>query len=633
MRISSSFLYQSTNNQISKALESLYDASTKASSGKKFSTPSDDPVAAMNTIRLNQSLREVEKYMSIQEDVKPYLTMAESSLTSMNETVRNIKTDLGNAGNSSTTEDQMKTISANIGFAIDGIVNLANTQYNNVYIFSGQRIDTIPFVREGDKIKYEGSLNTMSTEASPGINVEASTPGSELFTVHTIVSEKVFADINTPLAETSTLTGSDIITIQSGDETATNVTINYDTDSIEDIVSKINLTTDANATLTKVESGYSFSINSKYIGSQGTLKLSDQAENGFFKHFNMSNATLGVNTIEDPEVMLTGATSLGLATGTYTFDIVTQASGTVSFSFDSATSSLSEIIEEINSTQESVTATLEPKGNNFTIGLQSSVKNSDGEDISYEPFTIRDSSSPGIVNGIFGKDLYTTQDITYGSKRELTSATTTFGSQGFVGGPHSFDVITDNGTTTINVDYATDSLTDVVADINAITDVTANVQIKNGLFTLDISGVDNESILIEESGAGFLNDLEFSMNQTTSISENDYRTNSLLDQLVIVKNQLQEGNNSNISGASESILDSMENILNIEFSIAYQTKRIETAKSLGQEQKLTLEEMIADAEQIDLTEAVNNLTMAQTAYQASLVSSTKVLGLSLLDYI
>lgn len=633
MRISSSFLYKSTTSQISKSLEKMYEASNTVSSGKAFDNPSDDPVAAMNSLRLNQSLRQVEKYLSIQEDIAPYLTMADSSLTSMNETIRSIKTDLANAANSTTTEDQLKTISSNVDFGIDNLIGLANTNYNNVYIFGGQKIDELPFERDGNKIIYNGSLNYMSSEASPGIDVEASTPGSNLFTVHTIESNQIFNDIKSPLSEVTSLSGIDLITIQSGDENPYSITIDYDSDSIEDIVNKINNYTDSNATLTKTSEGYTFSINSRYVGSQGTLKISDQQENGFFKYFNMSNAMLGSSNIENPDLSLTSANSMGIATGTYTFDIITQSSGTISFSVDSDTTTLSEVIEQINSLQESVTATLVNDGNRFTIGLESSTEDSEGNLLDYQPFTIRDTSSPGIINGLFGKDVYSTQDLSYKSTLELSSSIQTFDSMGLIGGPHTFNIQTDSGTTVINVDYSTDTLTSVAASINAIGNVTANIVLQNGQYTLDITGVDNESIIVEEVAAGFLNDLGFEMNQAETLTENDYRKYSLLDKLIDVKNELADADNSNITEASEAIINSLENILNIEFSIAYQGKRIETAKSLGEEQKFTLEEMIANAEEVDLTEAVNNLTLAQTAYQASLVSSTKVLGLSLLDYI
>ena len=61
--------------------------------------------------------------------------------------------------------------------------------------------------------------------------------------------------------------------------------------------------------------------------------------------------------------------------------------------------------------------------------------------------------------------------------------------------------------------------------------------------------------------------------------------------------------------------------------------RLEAAKERNTSEKLNLESMRSDKQDIDLAEKFMEYTMEQTAYQASLAMGTKILSTSILDYL
>lgn len=61
--------------------------------------------------------------------------------------------------------------------------------------------------------------------------------------------------------------------------------------------------------------------------------------------------------------------------------------------------------------------------------------------------------------------------------------------------------------------------------------------------------------------------------------------------------------------------------------------RLETAASLASSQSLSLNQMISNETDANLSETIVQLTQTQTAYQAALQSGAGILKMSLMDYL
>lgn len=108
----------------------------------------------------------------------------------------------------------------------------------------------------------------------------------------------------------------------------------------------------------------------------------------------------------------------------------------------------------------------------------------------------------------------------------------------------------------------------------------------------------------------------------------------LLNHLIALRNDLQSGNTTAISGADSTNLGKDEN--NISYQVAnngvVQT-RLTTAATSASSQTQSLDTMMTNSSSADLVQTMVQLSSAQTAYQAALESGTKIMQLSILNYI
>jgi flagellar hook-associated protein 3 FlgL len=108
----------------------------------------------------------------------------------------------------------------------------------------------------------------------------------------------------------------------------------------------------------------------------------------------------------------------------------------------------------------------------------------------------------------------------------------------------------------------------------------------------------------------------------------------LLNHLIQLRNDLQSGNTSAISATDSPNLQKDEN--NTAYQVAHngvvQTQLTAAATSATSNAQ-TLDTMISNSSSANLIETMVQLNSAQTAYQAALESGTKIMQMSILNYI
>ena len=107
----------------------------------------------------------------------------------------------------------------------------------------------------------------------------------------------------------------------------------------------------------------------------------------------------------------------------------------------------------------------------------------------------------------------------------------------------------------------------------------------------------------------------------------------MFDTLIDIADDLENGHQGNISDTIENLNEAYENILAIQFDMGYEYKRIEQAEQYSSDQAFRLEAIISETTDIDYSEAISSLALQQTAYEASLATSTRIMKMSLLNYI
>jgi flagellar hook-associated protein 3 FlgL len=89
-----------------------------------------------------------------------------------------------------------------------------------------------------------------------------------------------------------------------------------------------------------------------------------------------------------------------------------------------------------------------------------------------------------------------------------------------------------------------------------------------------------------------------------------------------------------IQNAINLLTDAREqDIMPERVQVASKMRRLDTAEALLQLTQTNAEDLLAKLQQVDVAEAATNLSQAQTALQASYTVSTRILNLSILDFI
>ena len=156
MRITNSMItmHSKTNINGTKNLTDKYNG--QMTSQKKIDKPSDDPVVAIRSLRLRDSLHEVEQYTDKNiPDAESWLKVTETSLNNMSNVYKDIYTLCVNGSTGTLTTDDRNIILSNLSAYVDQLYSEGNTEYAGRTIFTGYKTNkTLTFQEATDDAYY-----------------------------------------------------------------------------------------------------------------------------------------------------------------------------------------------------------------------------------------------------------------------------------------------------------------------------------------------------------------------------------------------------------------------------------------------------------------------------------------------
>ncbi len=152
MRITTKMMQNTSlrNLNINKALQEKL--TNQMSTGKKITRPSDDPVIAIRSLKLNSSLDKIDQYYEKNaSDADSWIGLTLSSLSAVNEILTNdVRTNIISANNNYKEAEGRKAIIKNLQQAIEEIYSIGNADSAGRTIFTGYRTD-MPLSLKADK--------------------------------------------------------------------------------------------------------------------------------------------------------------------------------------------------------------------------------------------------------------------------------------------------------------------------------------------------------------------------------------------------------------------------------------------------------------------------------------------------
>ena len=283
----------------------MIDRFTKQiSTGKKINKSYEDSTIYQESLKFDS---QINRYNAIVERIKKAKLITDSSdsaLSTMNDSLKDIRTKLIQASNDTLTKDNLKSIAISLKAQRDNILRVANSSINGIYLFSGSAVGVKPIDDNGN---YHGNDKSLVLKLDHSLSSEYSIDGKSLFFgVDENIQKSVVNNVQLRNNNQNSSNYKKPLSIDDKirDLFGTNDSTYYfylnGTDHNGDAIKKkISLNADDKVSnlIEKISSAYKDSVNISY--ENGFIKLQDK-QSGLSKlDFSMRASTQNVNATRD----------------------------------------------------------------------------------------------------------------------------------------------------------------------------------------------------------------------------------------------------------------------------------------------------------------------------------------------
>ncbi len=173
-------------NTMNKNLSNIYNTYEQISSGKKLTSVGQNPSEGTKLMKYNKQLGQLDDWSKNIETAKDELGQSYDTLGLIQENLQRINELTMQAANSFNSSDSLEAIRSEVEQRTRTIAQLANTKYQDKYIFAGSNTATIPYALDDDlNVTYSGTAQDgnweRNIEISEGVTMPLNINGEEIF--------------------------------------------------------------------------------------------------------------------------------------------------------------------------------------------------------------------------------------------------------------------------------------------------------------------------------------------------------------------------------------------------------------------------------------------------------------------
>ncbi|MBO6214812.1 MAG: flagellar hook-associated protein 3 [Lachnospiraceae bacterium] len=165
MRVTNNMIMSNTSTNINGTKGLVDKTNTQMTTQQKISRPSEDPVTAIRSLRLQTTLSKVDQYYEKNiPDATQWLDVTETALTNIKDVVTSMRTLCVNGSTGTLTQEDRNTILAQLKSYQEEIFSEGNADYAGRTVFTGFRTDkNLTYLTEDLESKYRISQNLSAT--------------------------------------------------------------------------------------------------------------------------------------------------------------------------------------------------------------------------------------------------------------------------------------------------------------------------------------------------------------------------------------------------------------------------------------------------------------------------------------
>ncbi len=179
MRVTLGMSTDETLQNLNNQQEQIDTLSQEISSGVSLIAPSDNPESWSQAMNTTQNIREYNSFVSNINFGTGWGQATESALNQLSSLVTQAKSVAESAGSAEGSAEST-TLASQVGGILSQALNIANTQYNGQYIFSGTATDTQAYTMDTSTgaVTYNGNLDYIKIKTATGISSAITPPTS-----------------------------------------------------------------------------------------------------------------------------------------------------------------------------------------------------------------------------------------------------------------------------------------------------------------------------------------------------------------------------------------------------------------------------------------------------------------------
>lgn len=180
MRISTGQIFQQGITSILNQQNALAKTQQQVATGKQISTPTDDPVGAVQILNFEREINLFTQYRGNADVANSRLSVEEDVLKSVTNVLQRVRELAVQSLNGTNTASDREDIAQEVRELNEELLSLANTQdASRNYLFSGFSTETQPYESIG--ATYAGDEGRRNIQVGPGVLIETNDPGNEIF--------------------------------------------------------------------------------------------------------------------------------------------------------------------------------------------------------------------------------------------------------------------------------------------------------------------------------------------------------------------------------------------------------------------------------------------------------------------
>jgi flagellar hook-associated protein 3 len=623
-----------------RSIRRLMDLQTNMSSGRRINAPSDDPTGTVRDLNYRTELAKIAQYRKNVDQGLTWMGTYDSILSDAKDSLSSAKEIAIAMANGNYDDIAREASATEVQSIFDQIVQLANTELEGRRIFSGFRTRTKPFTVSATGVVYEGDRGEIEFETDSALRSIINFNGADTFlTPFQALGES--ADVNVGLSADTLLenlnggTGVDLSTAPASITiTDQNLNISSTVDlsgatTVQNVIDTINtqLAADGitNLTVGLGDEGNNLKFFTSQTGQISGSTLLSKLNSG--QGVDLSPGELKVSNGAGADVIvdLSGALTVD--------DVINE------FNSQLAAAGVNNVTLGINATQTGFVVT---DGNAMPLNLIISEAGDyehtagnlgikgfvgailTGTDLNPEvSFDIAEAGGTVAADlGILGE--FSSDNPGSDLNPLLTADSLLANFRGGLGFDRD-EIIIKQGDISVTIDLGDTALVtvqDLLDRLNSSTlDVTASIN-DSGTGIQIANNDTTKSLTVEDVGAG-------RSAKTLGI----YGSSDLMGSLLVLINALKSDDQEGCGILLENLDESIQQLLNTRGTTGSRAMRLESTRTRLVDQDVSFTKLLSDVEDADMTELITQLSTQENNYQAALMSASKIIQPTLLDFL